>query len=234
MSPETKRKELPDTSKKKESESMDRLPAWARSIVRFIREPLRPSDIFIGFFVAITLFLLFQAPYFFAHIKYWTSQISYEAVLIEGDLRLELQPNMIFLPRIGVTAPLIYIESDSEAAIQKALEHGVVHYAGTALPGEYGNAYFTGHSSDLPWKNGEYKTIFALLPYVRVDDEIYVTTDTGERLIYTVHETRIVSAKDLSVLGQFNDERRLLTLQTSYPIGTALKRYIVIAELKSE
>jgi len=40
-----------------------------------------------------------------------------------------------------------------------------------------------------------------------------------------------VSPKDLSVLDQQNFQKKFLSLQTSYPIGTALKRFVAVAEL---
>jgi sortase A len=137
------------------------------------------------------------------------------------------------VPSLGISVPVIYIEEKNESAYQAALEKGVVHYPGTALPGKAGNVYIFGHSSDFVWSAGSYKTIFARLPDIRVGSEILITNSQGDEFTYLVTGTKVVSPKDLSVLDQNNFERQLLTLQTSYPLGTALQRYIVVAELDS-
>lgn len=133
------------------------------------------------------------------------------------------------IPKISVSAPIIFSKSAEENDIQESLSRGVVHYPGTAQPGEIGNVYIVGHSSDYVSAPGEYKTIFARLPELGSGDEITITGT--KRLIYTVTDTKVVEADDLSVVSQATSGRKLLTLQTSYPVGTAEKRLVVIAEL---
>ncbi|MFH1235553.1 MAG: sortase [Parcubacteria group bacterium] len=144
------------------------------------------------------------------------------------------EPNHISIPDRGIETPVIYIDEISEPVFQEALTRGVVHYPGTAKPGEPGNPYIFGHSSDYFWKPGEYKKVFAPLVDIPLDTEVRVTNDKGELFIYKVIETKVVGPKEISVLDQYNNERTILTLQTSYPIGTALKRYIAVAELDEE
>ena len=143
-----------------------------------------------------------------------------------------MTPDTLVVSSIGLTSPIVYVQENSEIKFQAGLENGVVHYPGTALPGDFGNVYIFGHSSDYLFSKGNYKTIFALLPKVKRGDNIKLSDNSGKIYNYIVIETRVVSPKDLSVLDQKNNERKLLTLQTSYPIGTALERYIVVAELK--
>ncbi len=135
------------------------------------------------------------------------------------------------IPRLGIDAPIVESAARSEEAFQRALQNGVVHFPDTALPGQPGNAYFFGHSSDYLWSAGAYKTVFAKLPSVRIGDEIEVTDASGTPYLYIVTGTKIVTPKDLSVLSQGDGVKKILTLQTSYPVGTAFKRFIVIAEL---
>jgi len=144
------------------------------------------------------------------------------------------QSDWLNIPDRKIEAPIIYIDEVSEDVFQEALARGVVHYPGTALPGEYGNPYIFGHSSDYFWKPGDYKTIFAPLVDIPLDTEVRITDHDGKLFIYRVIETKIVGPKDVSVLDQQDYERKLLSLQASYPIGTALKRYIVICELDEE
>lgn len=143
-------------------------------------------------------------------------------------------PNFLEVPSLNISTPLIYVSETSEEAFQKALEDGVVHYPETANPGENGNAYFFGHSSDYIWSKGNYKSVFALLPKIQIGDKIRITNQKGEQFSYTVTKTFVVTPEDLSVLDQYGNQKKILSLQTSYPVGTALKRYIVQAEISTD
>lgn len=140
-------------------------------------------------------------------------------------------PHQLFIPRLDIHAPIIFATVSEENHFQRALQDGVVHFPGTAMPGELGNAYIFGHSSDYPWSFGSFKTVFALLPKITMDDVIEITDTYGQTLSFRVIETKIVSPKDLSVLNQREHKDALLTLQTSYPLGTALQRFIVVSKL---
>jgi LPXTG-site transpeptidase (sortase) family protein len=134
---------------------------------------------------------------------------------------------------LGIDAPLVYdVGGTSEAAFQKALRRGVVHYPGSALPGELGNAYFFGHSSDYAWAQGSYKTVFALLPKIKVGDRVEIASADGTTQTFVVREAKVVAKDDRTVLSQGGRKKRMLTLQTSYPVGTALKRFVAVAELE--
>ncbi len=145
-----------------------------------------------------------------------------------------LSPNTIYIDRLSIVAPIIYTKENNESAFQKALQNGVVHFPGTAQVGQLGNFYVFGHSSDYVWTAGNYKTVFALLPKIEIGEKIVVSDSEGKAYVYTVLETKVVSPNDLSVLDQGENKRKLLTVQTSYPLGTALKRFIVVAEMQEK
>lgn len=136
------------------------------------------------------------------------------------------------IPSLGISAPIIYNVEQNEDAFQVALQNGVVHYPGSSLPGEVGNVYIFGHSSDYAWSKGDYKSVFAVLPKIEKGAEIKVTDNKGFMYTYLVTNQFVVGPKDVSVLSQDTKGKRMLTVQTSYPIGTALKRYVVQAELR--
>lgn len=133
------------------------------------------------------------------------------------------------IPVLSVTAPLVYATSQNEADIQFFLRSGVVHLYGTAEPGEAGNCYIVGHSSDYENARGDYKNIFAGLPEINIGDEISLGA-WDETYKYKVLYTKVVEPDNLSVLSQDTGGRKLLTLQTSYPIGSAKQRFLVVAE----
>lgn len=183
----------------------------------------------------LLFFLLLNLSYFAKNATYFWGVAFHDDEFASWDEGIVFrEPDHLYIDRLRIAAPVIYITEKGEAAYQSALQHGVVHYPGTADPGEYGNVYIFGHSSDLPWAKGDYKTVFATLPNIQLGDEIDVTNVDGQVFTYVVIETKIVSPKDLSVLDQYNNERKLLSVQTSYPVGTALQRFVAIAELKED
>jgi LPXTG-site transpeptidase (sortase) family protein len=181
----------------------------------------------VGFFVL-------NAPYLLKQLKYAVgeSPIVSEPILSTVPSSTCATPNRLWINSLAIEAPLVYVSGTTHQVFQGGLEKGVVHFPGTALPGEYGNAYFFGHSSDYPWKRGAYKTVFALLPKIKKEDEIRVSDADGNVFVYIVHTTLVVGPKDVRVLDQHNRASRMLSLQTSYPLGTALQRFIVQAEYK--
>lgn len=132
----------------------------------------------------------------------------------------------IIIPNIGIQAPVIY--NASYGSIIERLREGVVRYEGTADPGQIGNVVIVGHSSDLPWSTGQYKTVFSLLDKLSVGDEI-ILPNGPNRYIYRVSTTKVVKPTDLSVLGRTTSPT--LTLITCYPIGTTLNRLVITATL---
>lgn len=179
--------------------------------------------------VVAGLFVLVNYQYFGKQVVFWWQQFNHaEQEVVEHD-----QPNMIYIHSLGIGAPLVYIEELGEPVFQAALAKGVVHYPGTAAIGRPGNAFFFGHSSDFPTKPGNYKTVFALLPQIKIGDEVVLTDDKGVVYRYVVEQTHVVGPKDVDWLQQGDGSQSLLTLQTSYPVGTALKRFLVRGRLVS-
>ena len=166
----------------------------------------------------------------FAWISYQTNQPDKVPVNQEENQEKLNTPNTLRIPSLNLTLPVIFPKSNNEEDIQEALKYGVSYYPGTALAGKTGNMYIVGHSSDNPWAKGDYKRVFAGLPKLSTGDKIEITDRAGLLFVYRIIETKIVSPKDLTVLNQ-PDDKKLLTLQTSYPIGTAFKRFIVVSEL---
>jgi len=147
--------------------------------------------------------------------------------------------NRVQIGSVDVNAPLITPELGVEALVagdwntldeqlRSSLLQGVVHYPGTAKPGEKGNFVITGHSSNVFWEISEYNTIFALLPRIEIGEEIEITYNQ-EVFKYKVIEKKEVLPSDVSVLQQ--GDRHLLTAITCTPVGTSLRRLIVVAEL---
>jgi LPXTG-site transpeptidase (sortase) family protein len=145
--------------------------------------------------------------------------------------------NRLIVPKLGLNVPLVTPSYASllaedwtkvEEDIQNALQLGAVHYPGTARPGQAGNFFVTGHSSYYPWAPGKYKTVFARLHNLDVGDEYYVYYG-GDQHRYVIRSKEEVSPTNVNVLDQ-PINKRLATLMTCTPVGTTLRRLIILAE----
>lgn len=178
--------------------------------------------------ILIVVLVLSELPYFWQQAKYQLGTIE----IPTPDPGKKTKPNSLTIPSLGIVAPILYEEEVSEEKFQLALQKGVVHYPNTAKPGQPGNVYIFGHSSDYAFAKGNFKTVFALLPKIEIGQQIYISNETGDNFVYKVTEKLAVNPTETKYLDQNSNKEQLLTLQTSYPIGTALKRYLVIAELQ--
>lgn len=134
----------------------------------------------------------------------------------------------IIIDKIQVDAPITW-DVSAEATLD-ALNHGVSHLGGTARPGELGNTFITGHSSDYVWKNNPYAATFALVPKLAYGDRVIIR-ENGKSYIYKVMQTRIVNPDQVEVVKPTTTP--VLTLMTCYPVGTTRQRFIVHAALIS-
>lgn len=145
--------------------------------------------------------------------------------------------NRLIIPKLNLNVPIVSPPHDAlleerwtrlEEDIQKALKDGVVHYPGTARPGQAGNFFVTGHSSYYPWASGDYKTVFARLAELEIGDEYWVYYN-GDKHRYIVQDKKEVRPSNVKVLDQ-PPNKRISTLMTCTPIGTTLRRLIITAQ----
>ena len=110
-----------------------------------------------------------------------------------------------------------------EGADAGTLRRAVGHIPGTALPGRRGNVGLAGHRD----------TFFRRLREIHVNDAIELRTKNCTYR-YLVESVEIVGPRDVHVLASTGSES--LTLVTCYPfyyVGSAPKRFVVHAALKS-
>lgn len=127
------------------------------------------------------------------------------------------------IPKLKIKDALVTVSGDD-------LSVSLVHYGGTPLPGQYGNAVVFGHST-LPqfFSPTNYKTIFSFLPTMKIGDQINVTYD-GVAYTYQVYDMVVVEPTDLSPLEQRFDNS-YMTVITCVPPGTYWKRLNVKAKI---
>ncbi|HSX15128.1 MAG TPA: sortase [Candidatus Saccharimonadales bacterium] len=193
-------------------------------IKRKIPSPVKPLLSALGAFVLLVM--VFKAQIILSQLKYLTgktqtvtSNIATPAASIPPD-------PTISIPKINVNAPVVYEPSIAEAAIQKALVGGVVHYGTSVTPGQPGNLVIVGHSSNDWWQPGNYKFVFVLLDKLAVGDQFSLNYQS-HKYIYEVTLVKIVEPTDLSVLA--NTPSPTATLITCTPPGTSWRRLVVQA-----
>jgi len=185
------------------------------------------SILFAIFFFAINYSAFFNRASYLSRGEVATPNIS-QPTVVAGPKKPDYRPE-IRIAKINILAPVIY--NVSYDSIIESLRSGVVHYQGSALPGQIGNTVLLGHSSDFPWSSGQYKTVFSLLDQLVIGDVIEVPY--GQHIYsYKISEIKRVKPSDLSVLERTADSR--VTLITCYPVGTAISRLIVIGQLSGK
>jgi len=160
---------------------------------------------------------------------------------IDNDIDYNLINNWfpsVPLPRIKPSKITHYSFSISKLKIKEAIvtiggqeiKETLVHYPGTALPGEYGNTVIFGHSV-LPifYNPRNYETIFSKIPTLEKGDKINIYFD-GVEYIYQVEDYFEVDPENVQVLEQHFNEQTL-SLVTCVPPGTYKKRGIIKARL---
>lgn len=129
------------------------------------------------------------------------------------------------IPKLKIYQATVIIAGDD-------LNKSLIHYGGTALPGEYGNTVIFGHSI-LPqfYSPKDYRAIFSTLPTLVLGDEVFIEYDEV-RYRYVIFESTLTKPGDLSPLEQRFDDS-FITLITCAPPGTYLLRLNVKARLQS-
>ncbi|OGH17682.1 MAG: hypothetical protein A2868_01905 [Candidatus Levybacteria bacterium RIFCSPHIGHO2_01_FULL_40_15b] len=131
-----------------------------------------------------------------------------------------------------LSIPRLKIENAQVSTRDYDLAKHLVQYLGTSIPGEQGTAVIFGHST-LPqlFNPKNYKTIFATLHTLKVNDEVFINVD-GITYKYKIFSIVITDPEDTNILSQSFDNS-YITLVTCTPPGTIWKRLVVRASLDS-
>jgi len=132
------------------------------------------------------------------------------------------------IPKIKATAKVTAnVNSADKKEYQSALKQGVVHAAGTYLPGMGGSVTLFAHSTDSEANVSLYNAVFYRLDELVSGDEIIVWF-LGEKKVYRVTGSKILPPSNVEVFkAEKNGEK--LYLVTCTPRGTTKNRLIVEA-----
>ena len=176
------------------------------------------------------------------------------------------QRNFLRYPQYNINTPIIYseltdlfqtnpdgsinysapVEEDLDQGplsnpIQRLLVDGIVHIAFTAQPGEIGNSYIVGHSSNYSSVRSDYNTIFKPIERISQPGEEFIIWDEcGRELKFKVFETKAILEDDVEEAYKIFGDKRVVTLQTSileFVPGVGLyptKRWLTRGELVLE
>lgn len=145
------------------------------------------------------------------------------------------RPQETTTPRVGqyfLTIPKLGVTNAIVGTMDYDLDKHLVHYGGTALPPDTGNAVIFGHST-LPqlFNPTNYKTIFANAYTLQVSDTIIATVENVS-YTYKIVSITVVDPSETSFFSQDQDNS-YLTLVTCTPPGTTWKRLIIRGKLQS-
>lgn len=138
--------------------------------------------------------------------------------------------NLPFL-EFKLTIPKINLYDTKVRVDSNEIDDYLAHLPGTALPGEKGNVFVSGHSAIYAAFAEKERAYFASLPSVKKGDEVLIEA-LGQRYTYEVMGFKVVDPKDVSVINPPDSNGRYLTLMTCVPPGFNTKRLVVLAKLK--
>ncbi len=140
-------------------------------------------------------------------------------------------PGKLQIPSMKLDVPLIF--SKSTENFDKDLLNGVIHYPGTALPGQIGTAYISGHSSNYAWVKSDYNHVFTHLDQLGKNQSfnIVVTLNSEKKatLHYVVVDIEEYTATDQAQFA--SNGKSVVALSTCWPVGSTAKRLVVFGEL---
>lgn len=225
----------PDTPKT----AVKKLQAEFKNKVRDRAGKVRSSKHFWPLITALTVAIVFLFLQYnrllIANVAAYVSpgSIDPQNIILDpsADTKVGPDPKLI-IPKINVDAPVDYsVTTFDDAQIEQHLKNGVVKYAipgANAMPGQVGNLVIGGHSSNDVFDDGNYKFVFVQLEKMAIGDTLYLNYN-GTRYTYHVTKTQTIEPNDIPVLTQ-PVTTPTLTLITCTPVGTALHRFIVVAE----
>lgn len=142
-----------------------------------------------------------------------------------STLTRKTQPNYdlftMSISKLKMEKANVYVDSND-------LTKGLIHLPGSALPGEKGNLFISGHSAVSNFFAG--KAAFARLPDLKKGDEILLEA-ANTRFTYKVVDIKVVDPSDLSVIPAPDLQGRYISLMTCVPPGLNLKRLIVLGKM---
>lgn len=131
--------------------------------------------------------------------------------------------------QFSITIPKLNIENATVGVDSNDLSKNLAHLPGSALPGEKGNVFISGHSALSPILTFK-KALFANLTNLNKGDQIIMEA-LGVKFKYEVYDLKVVDPNDLSVINAPDLLGRYISLMTCVPPGFNFKRLVVLGRM---
>lgn len=123
----------------------------------------------------------------------------------------------------------INMENSQVLVDSNDLSSNLAHLPGSALPGEKGNVFISGHSA-LSSLFSLKKALFSNLTDLKKGDRIDIMAG-GTKFVYQVIDFKVVDPSDLSVILAPDQLGRYISLMTCVPPGLNFKRLVVLGKM---
>lgn len=138
--------------------------------------------------------------------------------------------NILEIPSIGISTPVIFPKDPNIKAITKDLDNGAVYYPGSVLPGQTGQIVVLGHSAPPNWPKIKHDWVFSDLNDLKYGDQIYLYFDNKE-YIYSVREKKILAIGQEITPTPLVKVGNIIVLVSCWPPGKNFQRMTIQAEL---
>lgn len=139
----------------------------------------------------------------------------------------------IEIPKIAVTAPIIFSASANTSSIMKDLNSGVVYYPGSVYPEQQGQIIILGHSAPVGWPKVRYDWVFSDLEKLEIGDIILIDLN-NKQYTYIVKQKNIIKRGADVPAPDGIENSNTLTLISCWPPGKDYQRIAVQAELQTD
>jgi LPXTG-site transpeptidase (sortase) family protein len=140
--------------------------------------------------------------------------------------------NTIEIPKINITAPIIFSQSTEKASLMKDLNSGVIYYPGSSYPGQTGQIIILGHSAPPGWPKTKYEWVFSDLSKLEAGDKILIDLNHKQYTYIVRQKTIIARGADVPAYNS-TTSNSVLTLISCWPPGKDYQRIAVQAELSN-
>lgn len=137
--------------------------------------------------------------------------------------------NLLEIPKINVSAPIVFSSTTDKDLLLDDLSQGVVYYPGSVYPGQTGQIVVLGHSAPPNWPN-KIESLFSNLEELNNGDVIYINLN-NKQYKYVIREKTVIE-KGSDVPQGINPNTNSLVLISCWPPGKDYQRIVVQAEIQ--
>ncbi|MCK4355064.1 sortase [Candidatus Parcubacteria bacterium] len=134
--------------------------------------------------------------------------------------------NSIKIPKIGISAPIVFTNSSNNQVLHKLLDKGVVYYPESVLFGENGQTIVLGHSAPANWPKIKYDWVFSRLNELNKGDKIIIYYD-NQKYVYSVSRKIFLDKGEEIPENHLTNNRNILISISCWPPGKDYKRIAV-------